>query len=282
MTKKVDLIHIGPQKSGTTWLYECLKEHPGCQVSKRDTVHYFDIYYSQGESWLEQHYEGSGEGQLRIDMTPSYLRDGKALERIAEYNPSKGIALCLRDPIERAFSHYWHEKKKQRFNYSFKEVVENYDLWSSWVKPGLYAQKIKRCFDLVGRDRVLVQFFDDLKSNPEGFFSEFCEFSGLDEGFKPSVLEKKINSASPQLSSEARHRRAGARKALENAGLLKFAQRVKPALEFIPGVGLKAGNVEKLSDEDQSFVAFLYGLIESEVKELEELTNRDLSSWSRR
>lgn len=281
MTKKVDLIHMGPQKSGTTWLYECLKEHPGCQVSRRDTIHYFDIYHSMGEDWLDGHYEGGGSGQLRVDMTPSYIRDSRALKRIADYNPSRGVAMCLRNPIERAFSHYWHEKKKGRFNYNFKEVVENYDLWSSWIKPGLYSQKIRNCQEVFGKDRVLIQFFDDLNSDPNGFFRQFCEFSGLDPSFIPSMLNEKVNAATPKLSVRARGRRAKARELLKDLGLLEAAKKIKPGFEWVPGVGVQQQNRESLEDINPQFLEQLAELIVDDINNVESITGRDLKHWKR-
>lgn len=279
MNVKIDLVHIGPQKSGTTWLYECLKEHPECQVPKNDSVHYFDIFYPLGQEWLSNHYSNNEEHKIRVDMTPSYLRDQLALERIAKHNPKNGVALCLRNPIERAFSHYWHEKKKERFHYQFEEIIENYDLWSNWMKPGLYSQTIRDCHNLFGRDHVLVQYFDDLKENPNKFLQEFLEFANLDVNFKPSVIDKKVNTAKPKMTSRARTNRKRLRKLLESTGTLKFAQNYRSAFEELPGMGMRKGPTEKLSDLDSNFIEHLNSLISDEIMDLQELLQRDLSHW---
>ena len=42
--KPVDIFHIGPQKTATTWVYRCMSEHPELAGPPRDTIHYFDMY----------------------------------------------------------------------------------------------------------------------------------------------------------------------------------------------------------------------------------------------
>jgi hypothetical protein len=248
-------------------------------MAKTDAVHYFDIFYHHGPDWLERQFDGPKRGRVRIEMTQSYSRSEIALERIALNRPTKGVVICLRDPIDRAFSHYWHEKKKKRFDYSFREILENYDLWSDWVEPGRYAPTIQRCIKLFGREHVLVQFFDDLVADPVGYYSEFCEFCGLRSDIEPSVANTKINTASPQLSISRRRIRTKIRQAVNRVGLGAVPKNIKPALERTPLLGTYGGDKESLAGVESSVISELIDALKDDVYETGRLVDKDLSHW---
>lgn len=126
------LFHIGPQKCGTTWIYENLKNHPQLRTSVIDSIHYFDIHYNKGIEWYLRQFT-HGIGDKFFDPTYTYIRSPLAAPRIAKKFPEAKFALSLRNPIERAFSHYWHEKKKRQINFKFEDALRNYDLFASWI-----------------------------------------------------------------------------------------------------------------------------------------------------
>ena len=95
----VQLFHVGPQKSGTTWIYRCLAEHPGVAVPPRDSIHFFDMHFGRGDGWYLEHFQDAHADQPLFDPTPSYLRSPWAPRRIAAHNPGARIALCLRHPV---------------------------------------------------------------------------------------------------------------------------------------------------------------------------------------
>ena len=129
--KPVDIFHIGPQKTGTTWIYRCSREHPEIAVPPKDSIHYFDMFYPRGRGWYAEFFADAKPGQKLIDPTPSYIRSPLAAARIYEENPEAKIVLCLRHPIERAFSHYWHEKKRGRFNFKSPVLSSIRSCWQA-------------------------------------------------------------------------------------------------------------------------------------------------------
>ncbi|HBR93385.1 MAG TPA: hypothetical protein DEA90_04390, partial [Opitutae bacterium] len=191
---KVQVVHVGPQKTATTWLHVALTEHPEICTCERDAIHFFDMHTSHGVDWYHRQFPTSAKG-IPFDSTPSYGRSPLAPNRIAQYNPKAKILITARDPVERAFSHYWHEKKKLRFNYTFDEALKNYDLFANWIEPGLYAHTAERFLEYFPREQVHIAFFDDLRSDPQHFLKEILEFIGVDSKFQPEVLERKINAA---------------------------------------------------------------------------------------
>jgi len=278
--KPVDLFHVGPQKAGTTWVYECLREHPRIALPARDTIHYFDMHYHRGRDWYAGHFEGHSSDALLVDPTPSYLRCPNAPARIAKENPAAKIIVCLRNPVERAFSHYWHEKKKRRYDFRFEEVLENYDLWSNWVESGFYSRFLERYLEHFPREQILCQRFEDLAGDSRGFLNAILEFIGLDPGFEPSVLNVKVN---PAQAPEARSK-VEARKTLESVGLLGAAVKVKGALR---GLGLAPkGNapatgegLERIGDVSPEVIAELRRACRPEIEKVERLVDIDLSAW---
>ena len=86
-----------------------------------------------------------------------YQRKSKG---IPEENRAAKIIVCLRNPVERAFSHFWHERKKKKYNFDFSEVLRTYDLFSSLLEPGFYAEHIERFLGYFPREQILCQLFD--------------------------------------------------------------------------------------------------------------------------
>jgi hypothetical protein len=279
--KPVELFHIGPQKTATTWVYRCLQEHPQVAVPPKDSIHYFDMFYACGRGWYETFFAGARPEQKLFDPTPSYIRSPFAAGRIAAENPNAKIALSLRHPVERAFSHYWHEKKKRSINFSFPEVLENYDLFSSWIEPGLYARHLERFLKHFPREQILCQRFDDLERDPRMFLDQLLEFFELDRGLTPSVLHTRVNAARPPEAGWKRMAREG----LKRVGLLEGAGKAKAMLGTGSGRGNESAEprkMERLSDVPLEVITRLNDICKPEIARLEHLLGMDLSEWRSR
>lgn len=263
---KVDLFHIGPQKSATTWFFEAIRHHPEVAVPPSDSVHYFDILYTRGEDWYHGLYPQS-EFKCYLDPTPSHIRDAEAAKRIHAYNPNARIIMSARHPIERAFSHYWHEKKKDKIQFDFSEVLENYDLFSSWVLPGMYAQHYKTYANLFGKNNVFIVFFEDVSGNPQRLMDEICEFATISRFEKPELFNRRINAAVPRKTK----RRQNLDRLLMRYRLLRSIMK-----RYDKAFGAKK---ETLADVDPKVIEALVKIFEPHTRELEQITGRDLSTW---
>jgi hypothetical protein len=268
---RVELFHIGPQKSGTTWIYECLAAHPGIAVPPRDSIHYFDMHFARGPSWYDRHFASAQPGRRRFDPTPSYLRSPWVPRRVAAYNPEARIALCLRHPIDRAFSHYWHEKKKGRLRYDFAEVLRNYDLYASWLETGFYAEHVERWLAHFPREQILVQRFELLGADPREFLRELLAFFGMDEAFEPPVIDRKVNVAGPRHTPFHLGLYA-VQRALDAAGLASAARFLRESEHL-------SGRAEHVRGVPETLRAELLELCEPEIARLERLLDLDLASW---
>lgn len=208
------VFHIGPQKSGTTWVYRCFQEHPSIVCPQAESIHYYDIFYNKGKDWYDSFFSPVPHDKLTYDPTYTYIRSSWAPRRIAEDYPQAKIICVLRNPIDRAFSHYWHEKKKGKITFDFEEVLENYDLFSSWVEPGFYAEHLERYLEYFSREQLLCLPFRLLKQDDEAFLRRILEFIEVDSSFCPSWLGQKVNEA-------------GGRRTLANAVWRRVRRRLR-------------------------------------------------------
>lgn len=286
----VKLYHIGPQKSGTTWVYKCLSEHPGVAVPKSDSIHYFDIHYHKGRDWFYSHFDAAHQDCLLLDPTPSYLRSPLAPERIAREAGDARIALTMRHPLSRAFSHYWHEKKKGRFNFEFGECLKNYDLFANWIEPGFYSRHIERYMEHFSQDQILPQLYDTLEADPSAFLGTLVDFYGMEGEFSPSVLNERINVARPAESrilraTEDSVKRMGKR-VLQTVGmgrtvpharrLLTRPRAVEKGKDISRG---RAPKMEYLTDQPPAILDDLMALCLPEIERLERTLGIDLEVW---
>ena len=119
-----EFLIIGAQKSGTTSLYNYLTQHPMVGTAFEKEVRYFNNHFDKGLNWYKAHFPlrirssqfMTGEGE------PSYLPHPVAPQRVYELVPQVKLIVMLRNPVDRAFSHYQHRFIRDREPRSFEEV----------------------------------------------------------------------------------------------------------------------------------------------------------------
>jgi hypothetical protein len=273
--KTIDVFHIGPQKAATTWAYRCFSEHPGIACPPTDSIHYYDIYYAKGKRWYANFFQAARQDQLLFDPTFTYIRSPWAPRRIFDDNPKAKIICFLRNPVNRAFSHYWHEKKKGKIAFSFHEVLENYDLFSSWVEPGFYAEHLERYLEYFSRDQLLCLQLRQLKEDDEAFLRRILEFIEVDPSFKPSWLGKKANEAGGrQTFTNAIWRRV--RRRLRWIGQTELIETIEEAPVLGRWMSDREEYEQGMNEETREE---LQKICEPEIQRTEELLNLDLSHW---
>jgi hypothetical protein len=278
MKNKSFIFHIGPQKSATTWIYRNLKEHPEICTTHQDKTHYYDMFYTKGNVWYASHFEANKKADAKMfDPTPTYIRSSLALKRIAIEHPNAKLALCMRNPIERAFSHYWHEKKKGTIHFNFNDVLNNYDLFANWIEPGFYAEHIVNLHKFFHKNQVLAQKFDDITIDPERFLHKLCQFYEIDPSFNFLWTHKKANAARPRQNFFGK---------LEQKMLHvndKFPENLQPLTKLTVNALKKINhtNYEKLTDTDEDTLKALSEVCLPEIERLEKLLNIELNSWKK-
>jgi phosphoribosylglycinamide formyltransferase 1 len=171
-----DIMIIGAQRGGTTSMRRWLGAHPGQRVFQLGEVHYFDNYYERGERWYRAQFPTGLRHQRRVESSPYMLFHPLAPDRAARDLPEQTrFVVLLREPADRALSHYRRERSKGRERMTFAgalaaedgrlagetEKVERGEIslphqFQSYRARGVYAEQIDRWYRAVGRDRVKV------------------------------------------------------------------------------------------------------------------------------
>jgi Sulfotransferase family len=195
---------VGAQNSGTTSLYAYLKQHPEVFMPALKEPHYFArITPSREQRYLRTiiRDEAAYLGLFRKAMgfkaigeaSPSYLWEPNAPLRIRAAVPRAKIIILLRDPVERAYSHYLMDVREGRQDLPFREALQsdwnqNNKGWSVsqlYVELGLYAEQVRRYLDVFGSQQVLILMFDELTSsvlNGKSVVANVLQFLGLSVG----------------------------------------------------------------------------------------------------
>jgi len=119
---KPTFLFIGPDKSGSTWLYEVLRQHAQCFVPPVKDIYFFDRYYERGLDWYFRFFEAAPPGTLAAgELSHDYLFSSAAAERIAQDLPGVKLITSLRDPAERTFSHYLYMIRSGRTRLDFAD-----------------------------------------------------------------------------------------------------------------------------------------------------------------
>lgn len=206
-----DFVIIGGQRCGTTSLYNYLLEHPCVTGSFAKEVHYFDDNYSKGETWYRAHFVTNLKAEkvreaegcfMTGEATPYYLFHPLAPERFADLLPKCKIIVLLRNPVDRAYSHFSMEVRKGRESLTFekalaseeqrlKSEVENImsgkTLTSynhrrfTYKARGLYAEQLERWAERFPLETILIIKSEDFYEDPQAIYRQVLDHLGLPE-----------------------------------------------------------------------------------------------------
>lgn len=188
---------VGAMKSGTTSLAAYLRDHPQAYVPVEKELHYFTLNRARGDSWY-RHQFAPGIGMRAIgEATPEYLYDRQAPARIARLVPDARLIVMLRNPVDRAYSHYWHWRRSMGETRSFEECIDD-ELQHSrapgtpppepYLAKGRYIEQLKRLAQHFDRAQTMVILLDDLEHHPVDTFREVCRFLGIDDAAIPESV----------------------------------------------------------------------------------------------
>ena len=205
--QRVAFLIAGVQKGGTTALFDYLAEEPGLSLSSEKELHFFD---DEEQDWSRPEYDAYHarfapfDGRPRGEATPIYVYWPNSLERIAAYNPAMKLILVLRDPIERAWSHWRMEyargAEKEPFAWCIRrgrQRLFDAEPWGfhrefSYVERGFYGEQLERVLASFPREQVLVLRSDDLRRAPGAALAAVRRFLGLPKGKAPAPRDVHV------------------------------------------------------------------------------------------
>jgi Sulfotransferase domain len=212
-----DVVILGAQRGGTTSLFDWLAGHPAVAPSTTKEVHYFDRYYANGEAWYRAHFPLRTSPRLALEATPYLLFSPLAPGRIAaDLPPSTRFIVLLRDPVQRAISHYWHSRRihaedqplavalareEERLAGQLEIVLAGGESFAfrnfSYQARGHYAEQLRRWFDAVERQRFLVMESEELFRD-EGGPARVLQWLGLSPRHEPFPATNEARRDRPE------------------------------------------------------------------------------------
>ena len=219
MIKLPNFLIIGPPKCASTSLHFYLGQHPDIYVSKVKETNFFTHDYYKGLSFYSRYFADAGNAKKIGEATPSYFFLPFAMDRIKKDLPDAKLIVTLRNPVDRAFSHWLMFKEAGVEQKSFREAIEinleqlnrvsfegeeGAKLWDSrryangdekwiriYIQPGLYATHLERLYSMFNNDQVKVIFLEDIKSDLQQTLQSVFEFLDVDENFTIENTETK-------------------------------------------------------------------------------------------
>lgn len=274
-----NLFIIGAMKSGTTSLHEYLDEHPEIFMSPVKEPGFFADcvdYYPSDLKWYLSLFKDVKEEKIIGESSTHYTKlplCTDVAEKIKSFSPDARFIYIMRNPIERAVSHYWHD---------VKSGMENRDICTAIKKNGKYiafsdyAFQLKPYFERFGRKNIYTMTFEDLIHDPDKSIKEVLEWLGVDSAYKST----RLGSVHNKLPSTFRK--------VKGLGLLyRFRDTVlwNSIAYLVPNsIRSIAANftVEEISKSEnhlEEVKAYLQPILVEKVSELEMLLGKKYDCW---
>jgi hypothetical protein len=200
---KPNLFIIGAPKAGTTFLFEKLKNSNDFFFPKLKELNYFSFndlneksYYNDYKvNTLDKYlsfYKNTESAKYIIDGSVSYFTSENALKDIAGFNPESKIIIILRNPIQRAFSHYQMDKRMGYATKNFKDYLKDKSdrHYHEYIENSLYFQNIKIATKYFSAKNIIILTLEEISKNLDRL-SSFLELNL--ETISEKDLGEKIN-----------------------------------------------------------------------------------------
>lgn len=205
-----DFIIIGAQRCGTTSLYRNLVQHPCVAPAIFKEVHFFDNNFMKGIAWYRAHFPSflhkyyveqiRKQELVTGESSPYYIFHPHASKRILETVPQVKLIALLRNPVDRAYSHFRHEvrlgvetlpfedvmgREEERLRGEIEKMLEDENYYSfnhehySYLSRGIYVDQLKIWMKNFPKEQILILKSEDFFNNPSAVFGQIIEFLRL-------------------------------------------------------------------------------------------------------
>jgi len=192
---------IGSQKAGTTSLHHILKEHPQIFMADKKELNFFfkDDEFARGPEAYAKHFSDSADQLAWGEASPGYICHPEAPARIHALLPDVKLILTVRDPIKRAISQYWDNRRHLNEPHTFAESVDLYlsDEYApgqiGYFSRGIYMRYIRNYLEYFPRENLLILPFEEMLTEPENLYKSIFNFLGVDADFLSEDFDEAFN-----------------------------------------------------------------------------------------
>lgn len=283
---------IGAMRSGTSTLHGLLGQHPDVFMSTPKEPNYFvfagetqaPLVEASGSVIDDAEYEGifaeGGDARVRGEASHNYLYYADVTApRIRDRLPDVKLIAILRNPVDRAYSHYLlHVRNEQETATTFREALDREDLrvgngeqFGHYVRRGLYARQLPHYLERFPAARFRIYLYEELAADAAALASDAYAFLGVDPTFVPDTSVRSNPSGIPR--NRLLHQ------ILVKDNVVKRAvQPLLPSRLYRMGARVRDRNLSHPA-LDPAVRAELTDVFRSDILALQELIGRDLSGW---
>lgn len=291
----------GQAKTGSTALAEYLRRHPGVFMTEPKEPNYFrtdDVaqrYHdlerrrpfrprdqARTVEWYEGLFAGAQPGQMRGEASVGYLRGGRACaQRIRAAVPDVRLIFILRQPADRAYSAYLHQRKQGRETLSFRAAlaIESRRMAVPWTDMFAYRgnmavfERLQGFYEVFGAAAIKVMLYDDW-SDRAAFVREVLTFIGVATE-APLDLTQRFNAgAVPRVSWLQRRLAPETSQRLRRLVPAAWWRQLKVWVDRS-----RARNLVAAPPLDPALRRHLTAECRADILKTQELIGRDLSRW---
>jgi hypothetical protein len=192
LMQDVDFLIIGATKSATTWLQRSLQANP--LVSMPDPeLHYFSREYGRGDQWYLSQFPDDAGALIAGEKSNSYLESPEAAVRIASKLPDAKLVAQLRNPVERAYSHYCMMYRRGEVDRHIEAYLDPRNSTDQrLISGGFYCRQLRAYYDRFPSERLLVTFYETIEARPQQQLSTVRAFLGLPAGEASEPIRVKV------------------------------------------------------------------------------------------
>ena len=207
-----DFLIIGSAKCGTSSLYEYLIKHPNIESAIGKEINYFDMQYEKGINWYKTYFPSLIHKNISKNIfhkklitgeaTPRYIDHPLAIKRIKNNLPNIKLIVMLRNPVDRAYSHWNMMVTHKHENLSFEDAIEQEEkrisslyekmnmnkkfyskeyFWYGYLERSTYINKLKRWFEYFPRKQFLILKSEELFIQPDTTYKKVLDFLKLEK-----------------------------------------------------------------------------------------------------
>jgi Sulfotransferase domain len=197
-----NFVGIGGERCGSTWLHSLLQQHPKIYVpALRKELDFFNLNYEKGLAWYESFFPKDAEVgayQAIGEISPRYLNFPECAEKLATVQSIKKLFVILRNPIDRAYSHYGHTMRLRGYSKSFEEFLVDYPKATT---HGFYADHLSAFLKYYDREQLCCLIFEEAVADVVTAKQQIARFLEVELNEFPvtSGLEKVNETYVPKL-----------------------------------------------------------------------------------
>jgi hypothetical protein len=287
---KPNLFLVGAMKSATTYLSDLIREHPAVfMCSPKEPCHFVDqrmLRKAWPAMWEQGHWRSvarylelfanAGDARVIAEASTTY---GKAPmfsgvpERILDFNPDARFIYLMRDPVERAISHYWH---RVRFWGEHRSIAAAIRSDPQYVDTSHYAMQLGLYLRHVSRERIYILTFEELLANPTGQIRDIYAWLGVNPAFQPNKLDIPANTMPSELDQVRGH---GVLESLRRTPLYTKVHPYLPHSIRKVGTQLAVRRVKPVEVPVSAVKEYLRSIQLPQVNELSVLLERKFPEW---